>query len=299
MIENFSPDFSQMRFQKKCSKSFPHKNVGVSFTGRCNIGEPAKSESAIAKRLGVSQQFLNKQLKKGKNCFVFKETAVLVLRQMEFLAAGKEFETQNQMADALGLSRSAVARVFKTGTSGVVKNKEGKEVKISRIKGSTFVPACPKPIPAIRVRSAVGGIQEFSSISAASRELKIDPKTIPSALRSGRDSFTRRSDGQKFTVEIPEGEAPQQVPPRIQKFRRPAVRVEDEEPPEESKRSEETKAQLGAQRSQEPEVKPKEDPFESELWKLFPDLPRNSDVFFNKNKHRIIPEGYKVKKKIQ
>ena len=117
---------------------------------------------------------------------------------MEFSAAGQEFETQNQMADALGLSRSAVARVFKTGTTGVVQTKEGKEVKISRIVGSTFAPACPKPLPAIRVRSEVGGLQEFSSIAAASRELKIDPKTIPSALRSGRDSFTRKSDGQKI-----------------------------------------------------------------------------------------------------
>ena len=167
------------------------------------IGEPANSESEIAKRLGISRQFLNKQLKKGKNCFIFQGTAVLVLRQMEFSAAGQEFETKNQMADALGLSRSAVSRVFKSGTTGVVQTKEGKEVKISRIAGSTFAPACPKPLTAIRVKSAVGGLQEFSSIAAASRELKIDPKTIPSALKSGRDSFTRKSDGQKFMIEIP------------------------------------------------------------------------------------------------
>ena len=171
--------------------------VLVSHGGKI-VGEPAKSESEIAKRLGLSRQFLNRQLKKGKNGFLFQSTPVLVKRQMEFSAAGRQFETQNQMADALGLSRTAVARVFKTETSGVVQTKEGKEVKISRIAGSTFAPACPKPLPAIRVKSAVGGLQEFSSIAAASRELKIDPKTIPSALRSGRDSFTRKSDGQKI-----------------------------------------------------------------------------------------------------
>ena len=174
------------------------------------IGEPTKSESAMAKKLGVSRQFLNKQLKKGKNGFIFQGKAVLVLRQMEFSATGRQFETQNQMADALGLSRSAVARVLATETTGVVQTKEGKEVKISRIAGPTFAPACPKPLPAISVKSAVGGLQEFSSIAAASRELKIDPKTIPNALKSGRDSFTRKSDGQKFTVEIPGEEIPPQ-----------------------------------------------------------------------------------------
>ena len=307
------------------------------------IGEPAKSESAIAKRLGVSRQFLNKQLKKGKNCFVFKGTAVLVLRQMEFSAAGQEFETQNQMADALGLSRTAVARVFKTGTTGVVQTKEGKEVKISRIVGFTFVPACPKPLPAIRVRSEVGGLQEFSSIAAASRELKIDPKTIPSALRSGRDSFTRKSDGQKFTVEIPGEEIPPQkkhdqelsklnqawcqtfqeenfekaekiaeqmkkleVPPRTQKFYRRPVKMETylKETPvterEEHVREDKEKMAAWAEKNVEPPEKEEEEeeesPFWSELWRLFPDLSMNLDVFVNKNKHRIIPEGYKLKK---
>ena len=208
---NYFSDFFPNYFSKKVFKKLPPTKMWVLVShGDKIIGEPAKSESAIAKRLGVSRQFLNKQLKKGKNCFVFKGTAVLVLRQMEFSAAGQEFETQNQMEDALGLSRTAVARVFKTGTTGVVQTKEGKEVKISRIVGFTFVPACPKPLPAIRVRSEVGGLQEFSSIAAASRELKIDPKPIPSALRSGRDSFTRKSDGQKFTVEIPGEEIPPQ-----------------------------------------------------------------------------------------
>ena len=167
------------------------------------VGDSVKSESAIAKRLGISRQYLNKQLKKGKNHFMFRGMPVLVMRQMEFSAAGQEFETQNQMADALGLSRAAVARVFKTGKTGVVQTKGGKEVKVSRIAGSTFIPAYPKPLPAIRVMSEVGGREEFSSIAAASRELGIDSKTIPSALRSGRDSFTRKFDGMKFTVEIP------------------------------------------------------------------------------------------------
>ena len=42
--------------------------VLVSHGGKI-IGDPAKSESAMAKRLGISRQFLNKQLKKRKKLF--------------------------------------------------------------------------------------------------------------------------------------------------------------------------------------------------------------------------------------
>ena len=50
--------------------------------------------------------------------------------------------------------------------------------------------------------------------AAAAKELKIDPKTIPSALKAGRDSFTRKSDGKKFTIEIPKENTPSQKKPK-------------------------------------------------------------------------------------
>ena len=48
----------------------------------------------------------------------------------------------------------------------------------------------------------------------AARELKIDPKTIPNAIKAGRDSFTRKSDGKKFTFEIPEENTPSRKKPK-------------------------------------------------------------------------------------
>ena len=144
----FSPDFRQIffpnLFQKSVQKISPTKMWVLVSSGGKIVGEPTKSESAMAKRLGLSRQFLNRQLKKGKNGFIFQGKAVLVKRQMEFSAAGRQFETQNQMADALGLSRSAVARVFKTETTGVVQTKEGKKSKDFTNCGFHFYPCLPQ-----------------------------------------------------------------------------------------------------------------------------------------------------------
>ena len=62
----------------------------------------------------------------------------------------------------------------------------------------------------------------------------------------------------------------------------------------ESPEEEEEEMESPEEEEEEMESPEKESPFWSELWRLFPDLPGNSDLFFNKNKHRIIPEGYKV-----
>ena len=56
--------------------------------------------------------------------------------------------------------------------------------------------------------------QDFVSFAAAAKELKINPKTIPSAIKAGRDSFTRKSDGKKFTFEIPEENTPSRKKPK-------------------------------------------------------------------------------------
>ena len=72
-------------------------------------------------------------------------------------------------------------------------------MKIQRLKPGE------KPIlPAVRVLwNDDTEKQDFFSFAAAAKELKIDPKTIPIALKAGRDSFIRKSDGKKFTIEIP------------------------------------------------------------------------------------------------
>ena len=95
------------------------------------------------------------------------------------------------------------------------------------------------------------------------------------------------------------------VSPRTQKFRQP-VKMETylKETPvterEEHVREDEEKLAAWVEKMKPPAElgeEEEESPFWSELWRLFPDLPRNSDLFFNRNKHHIIPEGYKVKNK--
>ena len=172
----------------------------VLFSGGKVIGEPAKSEAEIARRLGFSRQYLNRKLKKKESAFLFKGKRVCVRRQMEFRAGKKVFETKKQMAGFLGVSLQEINSIFSKNDCGVVETKTG-PVEVSRIAGST-IPLCPRPIPAIRVVSEEGP-QEFPSIAAAAKELGIGPKTIPQALRNGRDYFTRKSDKKEFQVEIP------------------------------------------------------------------------------------------------
>ena len=94
------------------------------------------------------------------------------------------------------------------------------------------------------------------------------------------------------------------VSPRTQKFRQPMkmetyLKETSVTKREEHVREDEEKLAAWVEKMKPPAElgeEEEENPFESELWKLFPDLPRNSDLFFNKNKRRIIPEGYKVKK---
>ena len=125
---------------------------------------------------------------------------VIAIQEANFVACGTNIEatTQADLALKLGVPPDAVAKVLRKKTSGVVQTPKG-EVKIQRLKPGE------KPIlPAVRVLwNDDTEKQDFFSFAAAAKELKIDPKTIPSALKAGRDSFTRKSDGKKFTIEIP------------------------------------------------------------------------------------------------
>ena len=96
-----------------------------------------------------------------------------------------------------------------------------------------------------------------------------------------------------------------EVPPRTQKFRRPVkmetylketLVTEREEHVREDKEKMAAWAEKNVEPPEKEEEKEKQEEkeeeeenlFWSELWGLFPDLPRNSDLFFNKNKRYII-----------
>ena len=166
---------------------------------RVVVAGPFKSEAEMARKLGLSQQYVNRQIRKGKAVFNFEGKKVLAIREKEFVGGGKRASDKEELAQRLGVSQDAVAKVLRKKTSGMIQTPKG-EVKIQRLKPGE------KPIlPAVRVFwNDDTEKQDFFSFAAAAKELKIDPKTIPKALKAGRDSFTRKSDGKKFTVEIPE-----------------------------------------------------------------------------------------------
>ena len=151
---------------------------------------------------------------------------VIARREKAFIAGDKTFETKEQMALVLGVSQEVIEKVFKKKTSGVIQTPKGK-VKIAKLKpGETLIPLQPKVRPTICVWDDKNEKQEFSSFAAAAKAMKIDSKTIPNALRAGKNSFCRKSDGRKFTIELLE-----ETPPLPKKLEEPSPKkVEKDQP---------------------------------------------------------------------
>ena len=162
------------------------------------VAGPFKSEAEMARKLGVSQQYVNRQLRKYNFLFHLDGEKVVAHRAPAFMAGTKTFDRKEDMGQILGVPQEAIEKVFRKKTSGFVQTPQG-EVKIQRLK-----PGEKPSLPVVRVLwNDNTEKQDFFSFAAAAKELKIDLKTIPHALRAGRDSFTRKSDGKKFTIEIP------------------------------------------------------------------------------------------------
>ena len=208
------------------------------------VAGPFKSEAALAKKLGVSQQYVNRQLKKHEFLFHLDGKNVVAAREKAFAAGKQTFYTKEDMALILGVPQEAIDKVFRKKSSGVIQTPKGK-IKIAKLKpGETPIPLQPK-VRTICVRNDENEKQEFSSFAAAAKAMKIDPKTIPNALRAGKDSFTRKSDGHKFTIEILEP-TPPKVTKQLVEEKAPA-RVEKEEEEEEEKPPEPAPAEEAAE----------------------------------------------------
>ena len=167
---------------------------------RVVVAGPFKSEAALARKLGVSQQYVNRKIRTNERVFYLDGEKVIATRETKFVASGTNITAtcKEDLALKLGVSQDVVDKVFRKKTSGFVQTPKG-EVKIQRLK-----PGEKAILPAVRVLwNDDTEKQDFFSFAAAAKELKIDPKTIPTALKAGRDSFTRKSDGKKFTIEIP------------------------------------------------------------------------------------------------
>ena len=173
------------------------------------VAGPFKSQAEMAKRLGVSQQYVNRKIRKREFRFQLDGKPVIAREQKEFVGGGEKGSDKKELAMRLGVSKEAVEKVLHKNSSGLLQTPNGK-VKIQKLK-----PGEKPTLPAVRVLwDDDTEKQDFVSFAAAAKELKIHPKTIPSALKAGRDSFTRKSDGKKFTFEIPQENTPSQKKPK-------------------------------------------------------------------------------------
>ena len=173
------------------------------------VAGPFKSQTEMAKRLGVSHQYVNRKIRKGEFIFQLDGQKVVACREKEFVGGGKSASDKDELAFRLGVSRKAVEKVLANHTSGVLETPQGK-VKIQKLK-----PGEKPALPAVRVLwNDDTEKQDFVSFAAAAKELKIDSKTIPSAIKAGRNFFTRKSDGKQFTFEIPEENTPSRKKPQ-------------------------------------------------------------------------------------
>ena len=241
-----------------------------SISGKVVAG-PFKTQAAMAKVFGVSQQFVNRKIKTCNRLFHLDGKRVIAKREAEFAVGKKTFYTKSDVAIFLGVPDADVARVFKKNSSGFVHTPKGK-IKVVKLKlGETVLPELAEVRPAILLRNWKDEKQEFSSIAAASKELKIDLKTIPSALKAGRDSFTRKSDGDTFKIEIA-SPLPQRFKPQVKP--RPKPPAFEEEPPKPAE----------------------EDPFCDQICQnICPALRNEFDHWWSRAKLKLLKPGEKVK----
>ena len=109
------------------------------------VAGPFKSEAAMARKLGVSQQYVNRQIQKYNFLFHLDGEKVLAIREKEFVGGGKRASDKEELAQRLGVSQDAVNKVFRKKTSGIVQTPQGK-VKIQKLK-----PGEKPTLPAVRV----------------------------------------------------------------------------------------------------------------------------------------------------
>ena len=175
----FVPEFFFPQIKMWVLESFSHVVVAG----------PFKSQAEMAKKLGLSQQYVNRQIRKCNFRFRLDGQNVIARREKEFVGGGKRGSDKEELAMRLGVSQKVVDKVLSQNSSGLIQTPQG-QVKIQKLK-----PGEKSSLPAVRVLwDDDTEKQDFVSFAAAAKELKIDSKTIPSAIKAGRNSFTRKSN---------------------------------------------------------------------------------------------------------
>ena len=207
--------------------------VLIDNTSRERVSGRFPSQAALARFMKLSPQTLNKAVKEGRTVFSFEGRDVAVVKQVfnrfevrdsprgEILG---KFTTQADLARSIGASRQAVSaacsRICDWDERTVSVN--GKVFFLFPVfdKSPLTAPWEEKPKPknehAISVHiTSVDFDKIYPSIAAATKDLKIDPKTISSAVASGRNKFRRKSDRQEFEVKVLPKPKPVALPPTL------------------------------------------------------------------------------------
>ena len=209
--------------------------VLIDNTSKERVSKRFSSQAALAKFMKLSPQALNKAVKEGRTVFSFEGRDVQVVKQVfarfeiRDSPRGKvlgRFATQADLAKSIGVSRQAVsaacARICNWDERCV--SAHGSEFFIfpvfDKLPMTTPWEEDSKPKPKNEHAKSVHITSEvfdkiYPSIAAATKDLKIDSKTISSAVASGRNKFRRKSDKQEFYVKVLPKPIPISLPPAL------------------------------------------------------------------------------------
>ena len=109
------------------------------------VAGPFQFQAEMAKKLGVSQQYVNRQIKQNKVCFNLDGQKVYACKFPTFMAGKKKIQKKEDIGEFLGVPQEVVDKVFRKHTSGIIQTPQG-EVKIQKRK-----PGKKPTLPAVRV----------------------------------------------------------------------------------------------------------------------------------------------------
>ena len=71
------------------------------------VAGPFKSQTEMAKKLGLSHQYVNRQIRKGNFLFTLDGQKVVAIREKEFVGGGKRGSDKEELAMRLGVSHKS------------------------------------------------------------------------------------------------------------------------------------------------------------------------------------------------
>ena len=186
--------------------------VLVSFSNVVVAG-PFKSEAEMARKLGVSQQYVNRKICKSDILFHLDGQKVNARRVPGFLAGTKRFLDKEDIGKFLGVPQEVIDKVFRKNTSGFVQTPQGK-VKIQKLipgKKPTLPTqknkilflllmqrenskSTPKPS---QVPSKLGETLSPGNQMGKHSRLKFRRKTLPRGKSQNRPAKNKKQNGQR------------------------------------------------------------------------------------------------------